>query len=164
MKFILNISWIFSIICGYSVTSMLKFQGACLCYLRWYVSFQNSTDFLRSPSKWKTACNGFRDFLSRCMSKTKCRGQLFETHNRKRSMKFQSSFDHGIFIRTLWRHLLRKARKLVSLSSLDGLLTKIMSNLNQTHNLIAKTYSWNFLHAVKSHTNNIKKIHDSFQE
>ena len=76
-------------------------------------SFQHSTDFLRSPSKWKTACNGFRDFLSRCMSKTKCRGQLFETHNPKRSMKFQSSFDHGIFIRTLWMHLLRKSRKLV---------------------------------------------------
>ena len=63
------------------------------------------------------------------MSKIKCRGQLFETHNLKRSMKFQSSFDHGIFIRTLWMHLLRKTRKLVSLYSLDGLLTKIMSNL-----------------------------------
>ena len=64
-------------------------------------SFQHSTDFLRSPSKGKTACNGFRDFLSRCMSKTKCRGQLFETHKLNKSMMFQSSFDHGIFIRTL---------------------------------------------------------------
>ena len=77
----------------------------------------------------------------------------------KDSSSFKSSFDHGIFITSLWIHLLRKTRKLVSLNSLDGLLTKILSNMSQTHNLITLPCFWNFKHAVKSHTNIILKIY-----
>ena len=109
----------------YSVTTMPKFLRVCLCYLRWCVSFQNSTDFLRSPSKWKTAYNGFRDFLSRCIHKF-----LIKMPWSKLDWNFIDLFR--LWVSNSWprhlvllMHLLRKSRKpLQAVFPLDGILRK----------------------------------------
>ena len=109
----------------YSVTTMPKFLGVCLCYLRLYVSFQHSTDFLRSPSNEYSDTN-FLDFLSRCIHKV-----LIKMPWSKLDWNFIDLFR--LWVSNSWprhlvllMHLLRKSRKpLQAVSHLDGLLMKI---------------------------------------